>query len=119
MTNFPHRVADNVPRKFYVTWQCLDCDLCRATAPDNFARNDEGGYSYVKKQPENEEELKLCSESVFGCCTQAIETDGDEQDWSEPINHDALFADDSSVARNPCCYAKTEKRVWWKSFWPW
>ncbi len=31
--------------------QCIDCDLCRETAPDNYKRNDDGGYSYVHKQP--------------------------------------------------------------------
>jgi len=42
--------------RFYVDTQCIDCDLCRETAPQNFTRNDDGGYSYVKKQPESPEE---------------------------------------------------------------
>ena len=49
--------VENVPGKFYVDSQCIDCDLCRETAPNNFTRADDEGYSYVFKQPENAEEL--------------------------------------------------------------
>jgi hypothetical protein len=35
--------------KFYVDQQCIDCDLCRETAPSFFTRNDEGGYSFVQQ----------------------------------------------------------------------
>jgi ferredoxin len=82
LKDFKTRWADNVPGKFYVGNQCLDCDLCRATAPENFARNDEGGYSYVKKQPETAEELALCREALGGCCTETIYEDGDQFDWA-------------------------------------
>jgi ferredoxin len=75
------RMADNVPGKFYVGDQCLDCDLCRATAPANFDRNHDGGYSYVKKQPQTAEEEALCREALAGCCTQTIHDDGDTFDW--------------------------------------
>jgi len=30
------KLPENVPGKFYVDNQCIDCDACRATAPDNF-----------------------------------------------------------------------------------
>ncbi|HUO84189.1 MAG TPA: ferredoxin, partial [Thermoanaerobaculia bacterium] len=33
--------------RYYVDTNCIDCDLCRETAPLNFRRNDEEGYSYV------------------------------------------------------------------------
>ena len=39
--------------------QCIDCDLCRETAPNNFTRWEDGG-SYVKKQPESPEEEAAC-----------------------------------------------------------
>ena len=47
------------PGKFYVDDQCIDCDLCRETAPANFTRSDDGGYSYVFKQPTTPEEEDL------------------------------------------------------------
>ena len=52
--------VENVPGKFYVDSQCIDCDLCRETAPNNFTRAEDEGYSYVFKQPENAEELAQC-----------------------------------------------------------
>ena len=67
---------ENVPGKYYVDDQCIDCDLCRETAPNNFARNDEGGYSYVAKQPENDEEEAQCKQAMEGCPVEAIGNDG-------------------------------------------
>ncbi|MEN9574011.1 MAG: hypothetical protein RL514_1866 [Verrucomicrobiota bacterium] len=79
---FKTRMADNVAGQFYVGDQCMDCDLCRETAENNFARNDEGGYSYVKKQPETPLELAQCREAMEGCCVQTIYADGDGFDWA-------------------------------------
>nr|ABV27434.1 conserved domain protein [Chloracidobacterium thermophilum] len=63
---------------FYVDTQCIDCDVCRDTAPNNFTRNDEGGYSYVYKQPENDEEMEQCLEAMDACPVEAIGNDGAE-----------------------------------------
>ncbi len=71
-------LPDNVPGKFFVDRQCIDCDVCRDTAPRNFTRNDENGYSYVYKQPENAEELALCEEALMACPVEAIGDDGAE-----------------------------------------
>jgi ferredoxin len=79
MADFSTRTPQNVPGKFYVDAQCLDCDLCRETAPNNFRRFDEGMYSYVYKQPTNPEEIEACLVAVKGCCTEAIGTDGDQE----------------------------------------
>ena len=68
---------DNVPGKFYVDRQCIDCDVCRDTSPANFTRNDENGYSYVYKQPENPEELRLCEEALDACPVEAIGDDAE------------------------------------------
>jgi|GEM_PF-2272030 len=57
---------ENASGKFYVDQQCIDCDLCRETAPAFFTRHDEGGYSYVHKQPETEEDVGLCMEALEG-----------------------------------------------------
>ena len=70
--------AENVNGKFYVDEQCIDCDLCRETAPDFFSRNDDGGYSVVSKQPEAQEGIDLCMEALEGCPVEAIGDDGDE-----------------------------------------
>ena len=45
------RVPENSPGAYYVDTQCIDCDVCRDTAPDNFTRSDSNGYSYVYRQP--------------------------------------------------------------------
>src|SRR5947208_2891170 len=63
MADAANKYAENVPGKFYVDDQCIDCDLCRETAPANFKRNDDGGHSYVYKQPETPEEEGLCKEA--------------------------------------------------------
>ena len=77
MADIEDKWEENVKGKFYVDEQCIDCDLCRAVAPDNFTRYEEGGYSYVYKQPENEEELELCVEAMEGCPVEAIGDDGE------------------------------------------
>lgn len=75
MADKNEKVADNVLGKWYVDSQCIDCDLCRTTAPDNFKQNPDEGYSYVYKQPENEDELKLCQEALEECPVEAIGSD--------------------------------------------
>ena len=70
--------SENVTGKFFVDEQCIDCDLCRETAPNFFTRNDDGGYSFVYKQPTTQEEIDLCMEALEGCPVEAIGDDGDE-----------------------------------------
>jgi len=76
MADKEDRNKENVAGKFYVDSQCIDCDLCRETAPQNFTRSDDEGYSYVFKQPESEEEAKQCREAMEGCPVEAIGEDG-------------------------------------------
>lgn len=77
MADKASRYPDNVPGPFYVDDQCSDCDLCRETAPDNFTRNHDGGYSYVFKQPATEKELSECNYVLQACPVEAIGSDGD------------------------------------------
>jgi ferredoxin len=77
MADAANKYSQNVPGAFYVDDQCIDCDLCRETAPANFKRDDDGGHSYVYKQPENDEERKLCEEALSGCPVEAIGSDGE------------------------------------------
>ena len=37
-----------------------------------FTRNEDGGYSFVYKQPENDEETQQCQEAMEGCPVEAI-----------------------------------------------
>ncbi len=70
--------ADNAGGKFFVDDTCIDCDACRAEAPDNFKRNDEHGYSYVYKQPSSPEEAIKAQAALEACPVEAIGKDGDE-----------------------------------------
>lgn len=76
MPDINERLPDNKQGKFYVDSNCIDCDVCRETAPDNFTRNDENGYSFVKKQPETDEELAMCVDAFECCPVEAIGDDG-------------------------------------------
>jgi len=76
MADAENKYPDNVTGTFYVDDQCIDCDLCRETAPDNFTSQDHGGYSFVYKQPSTDEERALCEEAMEGCPVEAIGCDG-------------------------------------------
>jgi ferredoxin len=71
-------VEDNVAGKYYVDSNCIDCDVCRETAPNNFRANEDEGYSYVFKQPENDEEEAQCHEALESCPVEAIGDDGEQ-----------------------------------------
>ena len=72
MANVEDKLPENVEGRYFVDSECIDCDSCRETAPQNFMRQQEEGYSYVYKQPENEEEEKDCQEAMEGCPVDAI-----------------------------------------------
>ena len=76
MADRDDKLPDNVPGRIYVDGQCIDCDLCRQTAPLNFERNEVEGYSFVIKQPETKEEADLCREALDECPVEAIGDDG-------------------------------------------
>ena len=76
MANKEKKHEGNIAGQFYVDTECIDCDLCRETAPGNFKRNDDGGYSFVFKQPETPEEETQCREAMEGCPVEAIGLDG-------------------------------------------
>ncbi|AHF89249.1 ferredoxin [Opitutaceae bacterium TAV1] len=78
MANKADKWEQNSAGKFYVDSQCIDCDLCRETAPNFFSRYDDGGYSFVKAQPTTEEDIAQCMEALEGCPVEAIGNDGDE-----------------------------------------
>lgn len=76
MADKSHKHLGNAEGAFYVDTQCIDCDLCRQTAPANFERNESSGYSYVHKQPESEAERERCEQAKEECPVEAIGSDG-------------------------------------------
>ena len=76
MANRTQKLPENVSGKYYVDKTCIDCDLCRQTAPANFNRNADKGYSYVSKQPTTPEEDKLCQQAEAECPVDSIGDDG-------------------------------------------
>jgi ferredoxin len=51
-------------------------DLCRNCAPQFLTRQDEGGYTYVYKQPISAEEILQAEEARLHCPTDSIGNDG-------------------------------------------
>lgn len=76
MAEIEDKLPENAHGKYYVDNQCIDCDVCRDTAPKNFTREDENGYSFVYRQPETAEEFELCEEALAACPVEAIGNDG-------------------------------------------
>ena len=76
MAELDRRVAENVSGRFYVDDTCIDCDLCRETAPASFVRQDDAGYSYVTRQPEGPDEVAASIAAMEECPVEAIGDDG-------------------------------------------
>jgi ferredoxin len=77
MADPTQKVTQNTPGKWFVDVECIDCDLCRTTAPDNFRANEDDGYSYVYKQPTDPEQEELCRQALEECPVEAIGDDGE------------------------------------------
>jgi len=77
MANRDDKVPENVEGRYYVDTQCIDCNLCRDVAGNIFFHEEEGGYAYVSRQPENEEEEEQCKEAKDSCPVEAIGDDGE------------------------------------------
>lgn len=76
MADKTQKVRENVPGQFYVDATCIDCDLCRETAPRNFVRQDAEGYSFVVLQPASAAEEAACLAAMEECPVEAIGNDG-------------------------------------------
>ena len=70
---------------YKVTEECISCHACVEVAKDNFEMG--AKIAYVKKQPENETEEKLCEEALEACPVNAIECEEQSvvTDGKEPI----------------------------------
>jgi ferredoxin len=80
MAHHEDRNPTNVPGRYYVDNTCIDCDLCRSTAPMVFKRDDELGMSIAFHQPQTPEELELAEEARLSCPTESIGNDGAAED---------------------------------------
>ena len=77
MADVANSYLENSPGRYYVDNQCIDCDLCRQTAPSNFARDEQRGHSFVFRQPRTLEEETMCREAMQNCPVEAIGDDGE------------------------------------------
>ena len=66
----------NVPGSWYVDSTCVDCDMCRGTAPGIFDRDAVSGLSIVIRQPITCEEIAAATSAMNGCPTESIGNDG-------------------------------------------
>lgn len=71
-----NKFSENVKGKYYVDDQCIACGLCREIAPEFFGCVEGTDNSFVKKQPNAQNELDLCEEALESCPVSAIGNDG-------------------------------------------
>lgn len=76
MADKNNKVSSSITGPYYVDNNCIDCDACAATAPENFDRNAAEGHAFVKKQPETDSEREKCVEAMQSCPVEAIGDDG-------------------------------------------
>ena len=76
MANSNDKPRENVPGPYYNDNTCIDCDLCRELAPQFFKRQDDGGFTYVYRQPITPQEIALAEDARVSCPTDSIGNDG-------------------------------------------
>jgi ferredoxin len=75
MAKRSEKVPENTSGRYYVDRTCIDCDLCRETAPGNFVRADAERHSYVLRQPADPSEEAACLAALEECPVEAIGID--------------------------------------------
>jgi ferredoxin len=76
MANLAERLSLNSTGAYYVDASCIDCDQCRATAPDLFGRDEDSGMSFLRRQPVNADEIAQVDQIMAECATSSIGNDG-------------------------------------------
>jgi ferredoxin len=76
MAEKAERLLQNVAGAYYVDSSCIDCDMCRNTAPGVFKLDDSIGMSIVYHQPITPEEIAIAEEAKTGCPSESIGNDG-------------------------------------------
>jgi glyoxylase-like metal-dependent hydrolase (beta-lactamase superfamily II)/ferredoxin len=70
MAQITQRLTQNVSGDFFVDATCIDCDTCRAIAPEMF--RDHGGQSSVYRQPDDPSQLQRTLMALVACPTASI-----------------------------------------------
>ncbi len=76
MANPKDKVPENVSGPYYNDTSCIDCGMCPEIAPQTFKRQEDGGYSYVYRQPTTLEEIARAEDARESCPTESIGNDG-------------------------------------------
>jgi len=76
MPSLSDRLPTNAAGQYYVDSSCIDCELCRTTAPELFGRDDETAMSFVRRQPASAEDVELMEKAISECATNSIGNDG-------------------------------------------
>jgi ferredoxin len=65
---------EKLPGEYFVKETCIDCDLCRQTAPFFFSRMHIGnmGTTYVQRQPLTLMDERSCRAALEACPVEAI-----------------------------------------------
>ena len=71
------RLQENVPGKYYIDSECINCELCVEIAPGLFKTENESGNQHVFKQPVLPSEILIVKEAIDSLPTEAIGDDGD------------------------------------------
>ena len=80
------KIPENADGRFYVDEKCINCSLCSEIARDIFSTNHEEGFEYVKKQPHNDEEIRLVQEVMRLCPASAVQ-DSEKNCHKKSMNH--------------------------------
>jgi ferredoxin len=76
MANFADRVPENASGRYYVDSSCIDCDQCRAMAPEFFSRQEDTGLTIVHCQPASADDIARVEDILAACATGSIGNDG-------------------------------------------
>ena len=76
MADKANKAEKNVPGKFYVDMNCINCGMCYSNAPENFAEDGDAGVAYVSAQP-TDAGMEACQEVMSDCPVDSIGDDGE------------------------------------------
>jgi len=74
MARAENRLPHNADGDFFVDDRCIDCDTCRSLAPAVFGRAADFEQSFVKHQPDSEDQRQHALMALVACPTAAIGT---------------------------------------------
>ena len=78
MADIDQKVPENVAGRYYVDKTCIDCDLCRETAPANFAPARRRSVTPSSRaSPRRPEEEAECVSAMEECPVEAIGIEGE------------------------------------------